>query len=229
MSSFVIACPNPACAKPLNLPAAAVGQPLTCPHCGTGIAVSLGPDGKPTTPVALRTGRVPNSLLVPGFALLMLGMAGVFANSYIASAALFEPGGDVKVARLFVDYMRDADAMGNPDKQGKKKGNEDAREAFAAVLGSTTGVAAQEEIDRRRAEEAAWWVGPFHAAFALVSLVMAAGGLAILLGRWYWLAMLGSVLAIFNISLCCCVPGLVAGLWGFLMLARDEGRRHFIR
>lgn len=228
MSSFVITCPNPVCGKPLNLPAAVIGQSLNCPHCGTGIAVTLGPDGKPTAPAATRTGRVPNSLLVPGFALLILGAAGVFSNSYIASAALFEEGGNVRVARLMVDYLRDADAMGNPAGQGKKK-DEDPREAFAAVLGPATGVAAQEEIDRGRAEAAAGWVGPFHVAFAVVSLVMAAGGLAILLGRWYWLAMLGSVLAIFNVSLCCCVPGLVAGLWGFLMLARDSGRRHFVR
>ena len=56
MSSFVIACPNAACGKPLNMPAAAVGQPLSCPHCGTGIAVTLGPDGRPNTPVAVKTG-----------------------------------------------------------------------------------------------------------------------------------------------------------------------------
>lgn len=228
MSSFVITCPNPTCAKPLNLPAAAVGQPLSCPHCGTGIRVALGPDGKPTPPEAVKSGRVPKMFVVPGFALLILGAAGVFANGYVAASALFEPGGDVRFARLMVDYLRDADAMGNPTQQGKKK-DEDPREAFAAVLGPAAGVAAQQEIDAARAEAAAGWVGPFHAAFAVVSLVMAGGGLAILLGRWYWLAVVGSVAAVFNVGLCCCVPGLVAGLWGFLTVVRDEGRRHFAR
>jgi hypothetical protein len=226
MSSFVIACPNPPCAKPLNLPAAAVGRPLACPHCGTGIAVALGADGRLTTPTAVTTGRVPKMFLVPGFALLILGAAGLFSNGYIAGTAFCEPGGSVRISRLFLDYLRNADETGTPAQQAKGKA-EDPRQAFAAVLGTAAGAAQQEEIDRVRAENAAPWVGPFHAVFAAVSVLMIGGGLAVLLGRWYWLAMLGSVAAIFNLGLFCCVPGLVAGLWGVLTLARDEGRRHF--
>ncbi len=228
MSSYVIACPNPLCGKPLNLPAAAVGRPLACPHCGTGIAVTLGPDGRPTATTAVTTGRVPNRLLVPGFALLILGAAGLFSNGYVAGTALFEPGGSVRLSRLFLDYLRNADETGTPAQQAKGK-PDDPRAAFAAVLGTAAGAAQQEEIDRVRAENAAPWVGPYHAVFAALSVVMIGGGLATLLGRWYWLAMAGSVAAIFNLGLFCCVPGLVAGLWGVLALARDDGRRHFLR
>jgi hypothetical protein len=46
--------------------------------------------------------------------------------------------------------------------------------------------------------------------------------------RWnYWLAQLGCVLAMINISQCCCVPGSLAALWGLLMLNSEEGRGHF--
>ncbi len=228
MSSTVITCPNPLCARPLNLPAAVLGQPLRCPHCAAGIAVTLGPDGTPAATTEVKTGRVPKMFLVPGFALLVLGAAGLFSNGYVAGTALFEPGGDVRLSRLFLDYLRNADESGTPSQQAKGKAD-DPREAFAAVLGTAAGAAQQEEIDRVRAENAAPWVGPFHAVFVLLSAVMIGGGVATLLGRWYWLAMLGSVAAIFNLGLFCCVPGLVAGLWGVFTLARDDGRRHFVR
>jgi hypothetical protein len=228
MSSSVIVCPNPACAKPLNLPAAVVGQPLACPHCGTGIRVTLGPDGRPTAPTAVASGRVPKLFLVPGFALLILGTAGLFANGYTAAAATFE-GKGVPLARLMVDYLRDADAAGKPADANRGKEKDDPRGAFAAVLGTAAGVAADEEVDRARAEAAGPWVGPVSWVFTGMSALMAVGGVSILLGRWYWLGVAGSVAAIFNLGLCCCVPGLVAGLWGILTLAKDEGRRHFMR
>src|SRR4051812_12131425 len=31
---IAVACPNPACSRPLTLPDAAVGQPRRCRHCG---------------------------------------------------------------------------------------------------------------------------------------------------------------------------------------------------
>jgi hypothetical protein len=52
---------------------------------------------------------------------------------------------------------------------------------------------------------------------------------AMVLGRGYWLAMAGCVAAALCVNPCCCVPGFVAGLWGFLMLVRDEGQRYFAR
>lgn len=226
MSSFVITCPNDACRRPLNLPATAVGQPLSCPHCGVGIAVAFGPDGQPTPPTPLGpVRRVPAMFLVPGFALIILGLAGAFANGYIAGDAFARPGADGEHARRMIDYLSDAEAA-NPS---SKKDEDDPRGAFAAVFGQAMGVATQEQVDAARAESAAPWIGPFHAAFAAVSLLMAAGGFAILRGRWFWLAMAGSVAGIVNVSLCCCVPGLVAGLWGVLTISRDEGQRHFGR
>jgi hypothetical protein len=56
-----------------------------------------------------------------------------------------------------------------------------------------------------------------------------AGGLAIALRRGFWLARIGSVLAILNVPAFCCVPGAIVGGWAFAMLRRDEGRAHFMR
>ena len=108
MSSFVIACPNPVCGRPLNLPAEAVGKPLSCPHCGIGISIALGPDGQPRPPTAIPTSRrVPKLFMVPGFALVILGLGGVFGNGYIAVDVFTRPGAAAEYARKMVDYARD--------------------------------------------------------------------------------------------------------------------------
>lgn len=228
MSSFVITCPNPACAKPLNLPADAIGKPLSCPYCGMGIGIALGPDGKPTQPTAIPSSRrVPKLFLVPGFALVILGMAGVFANGYVGVDAILHPEAARTYARTMLSYTKSGDEAGKPADQARGKTTDDPREAFAAVLGEATVSAAEEEADRTRAEAVTGWVGPVSATFAVLSLVMAAGGVSILSGRWYWVGVAGCVAAVLNVNLCCCVPGVVAGLWGFLTLSRDEGRKHF--
>lgn len=228
MSSFVITCPNPACAKPLNLPAAAVGRPLSCPHCRTGIGVALGPDGTPTAPTVVPTRRVPAMFLVPAFALIILGAGSLFGHGYIAGDIFTRPDASREYARLMLNYARDAEQSGKPADAVRGKQEADPFDPFGAALGGAGVASVREESDEARAR-AAWWVGPACLALALLGLVMAAGGVAMVLGRWYWLAAAGCVAAFLSINPCCCVPGAVAGLWGGLMLARDDGRRHFGR
>lgn len=231
MSTFVIACPNAACGKPLNLPAAAVGQPLSCPHCHTGIAVTLGPDGQPTTPVAVKTGRVPKMFLAPAFALIILGAGSAFAHGYIAGDVFARPGADREYARTILNYARDAEGAGKPADaaKGKQPPTDDPFDPFGAALGGVGVASVREESDQARAEASRWWIGPVSLTFAGLGVLMAAGGVAMVLGRWYWLAVAGCVAAFLSVNPCCCVPGAVAGLWGGLMLARDEGRRYFTR
>ena len=54
-----------------------------------------------------------------------------------------------------------------------------------------------------------------------------AGGLGMALRKWYWLARLGSALAVVNFAGCCCVPGAFVGVWSWMLLRSDEGREHF--
>ncbi len=228
MSSFVIACPNTSCAKPLNLPADAVGKPLACPHCAAGIAVKLGPDGTPLPPTLAATARrVPKPFLVPGFALLILGLGGTFGSSYIASDIYLNPGADRKYALLMLNYARDGEQAGKPADKNRGKQEVDPFDPFGAVAGGAGVAAAQEQAILARAESGSGWIGPTMLALAGVGLVMAGGGVAMLLGRWYWLAMAGCVACFLNLNPCFCGPGGVAGVWGLLILVKDDGRKHF--
>jgi hypothetical protein len=70
------------------------------------------------------------------------------------------------------------------------------------------------------------WVLP---AFLVASVLALLGGLSIAL-RWnYRIAQIGCVGAAVNLNMCCCIPGGVAGVWGLVMLASQEGREHFGR
>jgi hypothetical protein len=90
-------------------------------------------------------------------------------------------------------------------------------------------------VDRERAERAITWLIEQYANFSRqelsnedvqnahdagmishhvvfgMSLISLAGGIAMLFRRFRWLGILGSVLAMINISNCCCVLGLPAG------------------
>jgi hypothetical protein len=55
-----------------------------------------------------------------------------------------------------------------------------------------------------------------------------AGGLGMALRKWYWLACLGSGLAIVNVAGCCCVPGAFFGVWALALLRTEETRKHFM-
>jgi hypothetical protein len=238
MADFVIPCPNPTCRKPLNLPAAAIGRPLSCPHCKTPIGVTLNPDGTPTEPVVLPTSkRTPGMFLLPGFALLILGGAGVFMNGYIAWDAATQPGKDLVHSQRLVNDLRLSGSLktGTPESKGTV-GDAIPFELFGAVAGPAPGVAeqakkAEEQAQADEALAAAWAprVAPLHSLFLVVSAVSAAGGVAILRGKWYWLALVGCVAGMLNLNSLCCVPAGIAGLWGILVLARDDGRKFFGR
>ena len=238
MADFVITCPNPTCRKPLNLPAAAVGRPLSCPHCKTPIGVTLGPDGAPTEPVALPTSkRVPGMFLLPGFALLILGGASAFMNGYIAWDAATQQGKDLVHSQRLVNDLRSFGSLktATPESKGTV-GDGIPFDLFAAVAGPTAGAAEQatRAAEQKQADEAlavAWAprIVSLHSFFLAVSLVSAAGGVAILRGKWYWLALAGCVAGMLNLNSACCVPAGIAGLWGILVLVRDDGRKFFGR
>jgi hypothetical protein len=67
----------------------------------------------------------------------------------------------------------------------------------------------------------------FGLLFAVVSIVVVAGAIAMLTRKLYGLGMTGSILAILNIGNCCCLLGLPFGIWSLVVLARPEVRELF--
>ncbi len=229
MSHAVITCPHTPCGKSLRLPLAAIGQPLSCPYCRSSIGVELGPDGTPGSPRVIKAGaRLPRMLLVPAVALMILGTAGVFTNGYIAVDCATRPGADLEQARRQVGDLRNLEEMRGP-KSATKDGDATPLDMFAAVAGQAAATSVIIDAEEQMARTWAPEVVRINSIFAGVSLFTAIGGFLILRGRGYWIALLACVAAILNVNHACCFPGTVAGLWGILVLVRDEGRKHFGR
>ncbi len=230
MSSFLITCPHPSCRQPLNLPTDAIGKSLSCPHCGTRIGLAMNPDGTPGEPRVVGSVRwVPRMFLVPGFALLILGVAGTLVNGYVFADAYGRPDVQLNHGRRMVNNLRSFEALTAPAGEARKSKDVTPQDLFAAIAGQAARVAEQERGDAALAEAWSKNVVNIYGLSAAVSVVTALGGFAILRGRWYWLALLGCAAAAVNLNEGCCIPGAIAGLWGFLMLVRDDGRRYFGR
>jgi hypothetical protein len=146
-------------------------------------------------------------LLLPAFGLMFVGFAGLVV-------------GGVTTIR----YQRDPAAV----EQDVRNLIERSREWGLAPPGP------EDPAERARAdaELVGQSVGPLRVlvpVFAAVSGLVFYGGVAMAIRRHYWMAQLGCVLAMLNLAHGCCIPGLVVGLWGLLMLNSPEARAHFGR
>jgi hypothetical protein len=211
----VITCPG--CGKPLHVPGAAVGKSAHCPHCQAAFGLTPTPGGPP----AVRPARplVPRRLILPAVGLLTLGLAGVVVNGIIAARCQFEPGFADRYARATVWEERAIDALGSkqPDTP------------FMAAAGPGPVAVVRELLDGQLAAARVPRVGPLAWRSLLVSAVTLAGGLAVLAGRLFPLALLGCLAAMVNFNHNCFIPGLLVGVWGVVMLVRDDVREHFRR
>jgi len=66
-----------------------------------------------------------------------------------------------------------------------------------------------------------------HVGLLLLCTGVIAGATQMLRQRGYWFAVLGSLLAMGNLTMCCCVLGLPVGIWSLVVLSRPEVRRAF--
>lgn len=225
--------PCPGCGRPLGLPPEAVGQPLNCPHCGASFHVPRGPDGTPGAvaagaPKARFAASLPRGLVVPVLMLLMLGFAGMFVDGYLSYLFATQPNADYDYAYNRVIEARSIQTMGDTTQAT----TDDWEHIAPAAIGGTAMTMAAGEVleNAANAELARAWqpsVAPASHYSFVASALAAVGGLCILRGRFYWLAIAGCVAAMANVNHLCCLPGGVAGLWGILSLVRDEGRAHF--
>jgi hypothetical protein len=215
MTDPAISCPG--CLRPLHVPADAVGKTAHCPHCRTNFFLPRNPDGTPGTPVLPKLRfAVPRMVAAPAFALLTVAFVGVVVNGTLLGFFLLKPGADLAYARGRVLEIRSIDMV-----QGLKE----AKRADPAAA-----PAPDPEQDARDEELAELWapaMKPLHTTFLVVSLLTAAGAGAMLAGRWYPLALFGCLAAAVNVNNFCCVPGAIAGVWAFLVLIRDDSRKHF--
>ena len=205
--------PCPGCDRTLNVPPAAAGHSVSCPHCGA------------TFHLPARLGRkvlsVPKQLFGPALALILFGMAGLLVNGYLSLMFAFQPGSDHEFARTRVKQVRTAGVLA----EAKKNANipEDEREELPAA-----------EAPLSPEEEAlavAWTpnMRPLHLFGTFASSLTLSAGVCLLAGRYYWLAVIGCIAAWLNVDPICCIPGGLAGVWGLLMLVRDDARGHFRR
>jgi hypothetical protein len=206
----VISCP--ACDHLLRVPPDLLGEQVQCPECRAMFrAPTRGADGRLTDPELISRPAPPPGerrkadamLLLPAFGLLLCGVAGVIVNSVLVYKFETDPVGSKHYIRDQIGTLRQYGLGGDDPPEDRDR------------------------LDDERAESAARamrWVLP---TAAIVSAIAFLGGLSIAL-RWNRrLAQLGCVAAALNVPHLCCVPGGIAGLWGLLMLAGEEGRAHF--
>ena len=211
-----IVCPG--CAKPLHVPAEALAKPMSCPHCRTNIHVPVSDDGTLGTPEKVKRSRIPEILLAPMYLLMTLGFAGTAVNGYLSAQFYNQPLSQLEFARTRVHEYHMIESISTIG------GDDPMSVDGLSMIGGTIVPAAEDEL---LAQKWATGMKPIHTVSTGLSFLALLGGLCILLGRFYWLALLGCVAAILNVNHLCCLPGGIAGLWGILVLVRDEPRLHF--
>jgi hypothetical protein len=90
---------------------------------------------------------------------------------------------------------------------------------------------AKEQFDdpnqRNIVERTLTWRPRIQIASAVLSLVSLAGSIAMLRARRHGLAMLGSVVGMFNIANCCCFANILIGGWALSTLIKPDVRAEF--
>lgn len=207
-ASDVISCP--ACGRTLGVPRTLHGVRVQCPECRAYFQAPVRDAAGRLTlaqllPPAAARGRPDPLLWLPAFGLLFCGVAGLVANGVLGLLFLVDPAGGEGWLRGQVANLRQAGWFADDPQVEQDRLDAERVSAARRVLA---------------------WALP--AGFGASGLALV-GGLSIAL-RWNRrLAQLGCVAAILNVPHLCCLPGAVAGVWGLLMLASQDGRDHFAR
>lgn len=218
-----IVCPQ--CRQTLEIPPEAVGRSVSCTECRARFHIPRNDDGTPGEPALPAPGRkvlaVPKQLFGPALALLLFGLAGTLVNGYLSLMFAFKPNSDLEFARMRVMQIRAAGVL------AETKRNANVPEDQRDELPDTEAPLSPEE----EALAQAWMpsMRPIHLIGTLTSALTLLGGYCLLTGRSYGLAILGCFVSVVNVDPICCIPSGLAGLWGLLMLVRDESRPHFGR
>lgn len=209
-AEVVISCP--ACQHLLRVPNDWLATKVQCPECKAMFRAPVRhEDGTLSNSVLLSEGVIPTTtarrrpdwmLLLPGFGLMLCGVIGGIVDTY-SVAVLFsnQERATEFVVQQFLKFDLDPEVL-NPDVKQRRQ--------------------------EQRAEEMLPMLRTLMVVFTILSAVTFSGGLAIVLRRGYWLAMLACPAAALNIAGLCCVPGAAFALWAVILLITPEGKDHFL-
>jgi hypothetical protein len=206
MDYEIINCP--ACRHQVKIPEARLGSPVQCPECKTPFLVptrdEFGEAGTPQIIDEVSSGNrtssaksSPNPVMIPGVALIVVALIGLFAQL----AVLVQLQGDPE--RFQKEFQK---AVENKNKDLAEKEKQEMREVIENVTQNL----------------------PLILQIAAGSwLIVLLSGIAMLKRRFYWLTILGNILAMINIVNGCCLLGIPVGIWSLILLFNREVRETF--
>jgi hypothetical protein len=223
----VVTCPQ--CERQLRVPDELVGQRVKCPTCGSNFTATVSgtaamqPESQgdlPREPQEALIGETSrnepdhhrNFELNQGANLASEELRRRARNKLIIPAIFLIILGALGIL-LYGAYAFRAVTVALPPmeelvKQNPNfKGKEAELESYLKIIWGPVGAA---------------WAG----LFAFLNLMMVIAGIAMLAGRARWLAILGSVLGVVNIS-CCCIFALPFGLWSLIVLFNEDVKNSF--
>lgn len=212
----VISCP--VCRHALRVPVEWLGSEVQCPECRSIFrAPQRGADGRLGEGQLLTAEAVTPSrprgpdwlLMLPAFGLIVLGGLSLFLNAM----TILNPADPAAKKQAYVEFFQKAREKGYLD-DGPTDADPDKQKQL------------RKQFDEERAETALKYETPVAVTCAILAALTLAGGMAIVMRRYFLLAVLGSVAAFLNISVCCCLPGAILGTWTLFLLFTG-GRDHF--
>jgi hypothetical protein len=195
-SEEVVSCP--ACRHALRVPVDLLGMQVQCPECKSMFrAPKWQDDGRLGESVLLssaatvtqRAKRPDWLLMLPAFGLILCGTVSLLLNSM----TILNPADPAEKKKAFVELFqkaREAEILTDgPTDQDPKK-----QEAL------------RRQFDEERADFAVKIEQPAAITCAILAALTLAGGMSIVLRRFYFLAIIGSLTACINLAACCCGP-----------------------
>ncbi len=219
-------CPH--CRHALRLPEDYLGQVVSCLECHAPFRAPVRDGEGLTEPVPLpKPTRIPAKLFIPTFGLMLLGFAGLFINVYLAVWMMNEPAAARQFAEANLFFMLETDPPAAKTKDGKdEKLAPEEEKKRRDELAEKQGQLAKDAAARVSVEG----MIRIRIVFAVVSLGVLAGAFCLALRRGYPICFLSCALAAVNSpDIGCCFVGVVVGIWGFMALISDDGRKHFGR
>lgn len=208
MSSQVIPCP--ACQHDVRVPESLFGQPVRCPQCKAYF-------NAPTRDAEGNVGKaelVDESLVPPP--------RPIVPRTPLSSSPCAMAGTLLMIVGIMgslVNGYQAIDSLKNPEQV--KQRVTDGLKMYSQMT--------KQEFTEEQTEQIAKGLPVVSSIFFGISVVPVLGALAMLRMRMWWLAVMGSLVAIFNIGNCCCMIGLPAGIYSLLKLFDPEIRALFRR